>query len=111
MAVSAPPVINAVESGAVGGGGGGSSGAAELPQQVTSMAIGMSMERTLGGDGVGGIEKKKRGRPRKYSPPDGSMALQLSSPGFSPSSSEFSPKRGRGRPPGSGKRQLLAALG
>ncbi|RWR82384.1 AT-hook motif nuclear-localized protein 1-like protein [Cinnamomum micranthum f. kanehirae] len=103
-AVSASPATNVVESGVVGGGG--SSGAAALPQQVMNMAIGMSMERTLGSEGVGGIDKKKRGRPRKYGP-DGSMALQL----FSPSSSEFSPKRGRGRPPGSGKRQLLAALG
>ncbi|KAH9302594.1 hypothetical protein KI387_014177, partial [Taxus chinensis] len=53
--------------------------------------------------------KRKRGRPRKYGP-DGSMALALhpisSTPGFSPSE-----KRGRGRPPGSGKKQQLAALG
>lgn len=54
--------------------------------------------------------KRKRGRPRKYGP-DGNMALALaplsSTPGlFSPSQ-----KRGRGRPPGSGKKQQLAALG
>ncbi|XP_077230897.1 AT-hook motif nuclear-localized protein 1-like [Tasmannia lanceolata] len=70
-----------------------------------NMAISMSMERSLGGD----FEKKKRGRPRKYSP-DGGMTLALSPPFYS-SPMEFSPKRGRGRPPGSGKRQLLAALG
>lgn len=57
--------------------------------------------------------KKKRGRPRKYGP-DGSVSLALS-----PSSPKTlhsavaggSQKRGRGRPPGSGKKQLLASLG
>ncbi|XP_057850567.1 AT-hook motif nuclear-localized protein 10 isoform X2 [Cryptomeria japonica] len=53
--------------------------------------------------------KRKRGRPRKYGP-DGSMALALTPIS---STSNFSPseKRGRGRPPGSGKKQQLAALG
>lgn len=62
--------------------------------------------------------KKKRGRPRKYGP-DGSMALALT-PSFSVSGypavqgsgqgSESSAKR-RGRPPGSGKKLQLEALG
>jgi len=55
--------------------------------------------------------KRKRGRPRKYGP-DGSMALALSPfsalPGMTGSSSQ---KRGRGRPPGTGRKQQLAALG
>ncbi|XP_057449687.1 AT-hook motif nuclear-localized protein 8-like [Lotus japonicus] len=45
--------------------------------------------------------KRKRGRPRKYSP-DGNIALGLAP---SPSSSA---KKNRGRPPGSGKKQLHA---
>lgn len=56
--------------------------------------------------------KKKRGRPRKYGP-DGTVAI-LIKPFPSPTSlSPLSPlqKRGRGRPPGSGKNQQLAALG
>ncbi|EPS58236.1 hypothetical protein M569_16579, partial [Genlisea aurea] len=73
-----------------------------------------------------GIEpaKKKRGRPRKYSP-DNSIGLGLSpaaggqissavghvdSSGGTPSS-ETPLKRNRGRPPGSGKRQLNALAG
>ncbi|XP_074573369.1 AT-hook motif nuclear-localized protein 1-like [Curcuma longa] len=51
---------------------------------------------------------KKRGRPRKYGS-DG-MALALTSPSSgSPFSSDG--KQSKGRPPGSGKNQLLAALG
>eukprot|EP01018_Ginkgo_biloba_P032294 Gb_40521 [translate_table: standard] len=74
---------------------------------VVSQGINVSI-----GTGMQRVEpvKRKRGRPRKYGP-DGSMALALaplsSAPGlFSPSQ-----KRGRGRPPGSGKKQQLAALG
>ncbi|KAG7958137.1 hypothetical protein I3843_10G004400 [Carya illinoinensis] len=60
--------------------------------------------------------KKKRGRPRKYDA-DGNLSLSYTvppPPGFtlSPSSPpEFSSKRGRGRPSGSGNWQLLASLG
>eukprot|EP00252_Welwitschia_mirabilis_P003684 TRINITY_DN1373_c1_g1_i1.p1 TRINITY_DN1373_c1_g1~~TRINITY_DN1373_c1_g1_i1.p1 ORF type:complete len:170 (-),score=15.58 TRINITY_DN1373_c1_g1_i1:136-645(-) len=56
--------------------------------------------------------KRKRGRPRKYGP-DGSMALALAPISSSLSSGAFTPlqKRGRGRPPGSGRRQQLAAFG
>ncbi|XP_011625423.1 AT-hook motif nuclear-localized protein 10 isoform X1 [Amborella trichopoda] len=59
--------------------------------------------------------KRKRGRPRKYGP-DGTMALALTpatpvSAGFPGSPSSSSLKKARGRPPGSGKKQQLAALG
>ncbi|KAI4327270.1 hypothetical protein L6164_019753 [Bauhinia variegata] len=61
--------------------------------------------------------KKKRGRPRKYSP-DGNIALGLAPTPMSSSagqgdssgtpSTEPSAKKNRGRPPGSGKKQLDA---
>lgn len=62
------------------------------------------------------LAKKKRGRPRKYSP-DGNIALGLAPTHASPSSapaagdsgaSDAPPKKHRGRPPGSGKKQLDA---
>ncbi|KAL2609791.1 hypothetical protein R1flu_028364 [Riccia fluitans] len=56
--------------------------------------------------------KRKRGRPRKYPGADGSpggMSLALT-PLASKSPLSPSEKRGRGRPPGSGKKQQLAAL-
>ncbi|XP_042382523.1 AT-hook motif nuclear-localized protein 9-like [Zingiber officinale] len=76
------------------------------------------------GEGVSQAEpvKRKRGRPRKYGP-DGSVALALSPisssapSGFaigSRSASESgapTEKRGRGRPPGTGRKQLLASFG
>ncbi|CAL9052963.1 AT-hook motif nuclear-localized protein 8-like [Musa acuminata AAA Group] len=62
---------------------------------------------------VGEPVKKKRGRPRKYGP-DGSMALALTPPssvsGYSNNPADPAAKR-RGRPPGSGKKQQLDALG
>ncbi|KAK4769793.1 hypothetical protein SAY87_030325 [Trapa incisa] len=56
--------------------------------------------------------KRKRGRPRKYGT-DGSVSLALSSASISPSPGSLGPiqKRGRGRPPGSGKKQQLASFG
>ncbi|KAL6126143.1 hypothetical protein ACLB2K_074194 [Fragaria x ananassa] len=55
--------------------------------------------------------KRKRGRPRKYGP-DGTVSLALSpSSSSNPGMVVSSPKRGRGRPPGSGKKQQLATLG
>lgn len=63
--------------------------------------------------------KKKRGRPRKYAP-DGNIALRLaptespashggdSGGGGDTSASKPPAKRNRGRPPGTGKRQLDA---
>lgn len=71
-----------------------------------------------GGVAVSGGElvKKKRGRPRKYGP-DGSIGLGLKSAaaaggqsGGGGSSSNPDGKR-RGRPPGSGKKKQLDALG
>lgn len=62
--------------------------------------------------------KKKRGRPRKYAP-DGQVSLGLSPiPCASNKSKDSSsltdpnaPKRARGRPPGTGRKQRLANLG
>ncbi|KAI8549245.1 hypothetical protein RHMOL_Rhmol06G0011000 [Rhododendron molle] len=78
---------------------------------------------------VGDPVKKKRGRPRKYGP-DGAISLGLTpataprpaavaqpTPTFSPSSHTPTPaspsslKKGRGRPPGSSKKQQMEALG
>ncbi|OIW09848.1 hypothetical protein TanjilG_15330 [Lupinus angustifolius] len=59
--------------------------------------------------------KKKRGRPRKYAPTDGAVSLKLSpisgDANCTPGSITPSEKKGRGRPPGSGRKQQLASLG
>lgn len=52
---------------------------------------------------------KKRGRPRRYDRDEG-MALALT-PISASSPGPFFQKRSRGRPPGSGNKQRLAALG
>ncbi|KAK4803897.1 hypothetical protein SAY86_003714 [Trapa natans] len=68
--------------------------------------------------------KKKRGRPRKYGP-DGTMSLALTPGGITAQSAGFSSqapssggslspgtlKKSRGRPPGSGRKKQLEALG
>ncbi|KAB5569180.1 hypothetical protein DKX38_002973 [Salix brachista] len=56
-------------------------------------------------------EKRKRGRPRKYGA-DGAVSLALS-PSLSTHPGTITPsqKRGRGRPPGTGKKQQLASRG
>lgn len=59
--------------------------------------------------------KKKRGRPRKYGP-EGKVALGLlpmsgTAPDSTPNSVTPIPKKARGRPPGSGRKQRLAAVG
>ncbi|XP_043693550.1 AT-hook motif nuclear-localized protein 9-like [Telopea speciosissima] len=57
--------------------------------------------------------RRKRGRPRKYGT-DGTVSLALSplSSSAPPASSTApSQKRGRGRPPGTGRKQQLASLG
>uniref|UniRef100_A0A5B7ALK8 AT-hook motif nuclear-localized protein n=1 Tax=Davidia involucrata TaxID=16924 RepID=A0A5B7ALK8_DAVIN len=94
------------------GGGGGGDGSAVTATPNTS---------------TGEQTKRKRGRPRKYAP-DGAMALGLTSPpplpyqaagGFSSppthqvgkAVSPSSGKKSRGRPPGSGQKQQVAALG
>ncbi|PQM36135.1 AT-hook motif nuclear-localized protein 9-like [Prunus yedoensis var. nudiflora] len=64
--------------------------------------------------GTNVLVKRKRGRPRKYEMvgEEGNVAALVSaSPGtYSGSYSESLPKRGRGRPKGSGKLQLLSPL-
>ncbi|KAL6979587.1 hypothetical protein U1Q18_021245 [Sarracenia purpurea var. burkii] len=57
--------------------------------------------------------KRKRGRPRKYGPDRTNMSLGLSPMSSTPPSGSITPtpKRGRGRPPGSGRKQQLAHLG
>ncbi|XAR63074.1 hypothetical protein NMG60_11022887 [Bertholletia excelsa] len=55
--------------------------------------------------------RRKRGRPRKYGP-DGTVSLGLSpTSSSSPLSGSPSQKRGRGRPPGTGRNQQIASLG
>lgn len=54
-----------------------------------------------------GSEKKKRGRPRKYSS-DGNIALGLAPTTNASSSSAEPSKKHRGRPPGSSKKQMDA---
>ncbi|XP_009112944.1 AT-hook motif nuclear-localized protein 5 [Brassica rapa] len=67
------------------------------------------------------LVKKKRGRPRKYAP-DGQVSLRLSPVACSSAGSNKAkdssavtdpnaPKRARGRPPGTGRKQRLANLG
>jgi hypothetical protein len=83
---------------------------------TTTTTMNMATNTTTGSGELFG--KKKRGRPRKYDA-DGNLRLSYTvppPPGFalspsSPHSSEYSSKRGRGRPPGSGNWQLLASLG
>lgn len=55
--------------------------------------------------------RRKRGRPRKYGP-DAKVLLSLPS-SSSPPATTSSPtqKRGRGRPPGTGRKQQLASIG
>ncbi|OMP00455.1 hypothetical protein COLO4_12694 [Corchorus olitorius] len=55
--------------------------------------------------------KRKRGRPRKYGP-DGTVSLALT-PASATHPGTITPtqKRGRGRPPGTGRKQQLASLG
>ncbi|XP_022970133.1 AT-hook motif nuclear-localized protein 5-like [Cucurbita maxima] len=74
---------------------------------------GMSINASAGVNS-GEPVKRKRGRPRKYAP-DGQVSLGLSpmSVGskLSPGMSLLTPRRRRGRPPGSGRKQQLAQLG
>lgn len=55
--------------------------------------------------------RRKRGRPRKYGP-DGKVSLALSSASATPQGmSSLTEKRGRGRPPGTGRKQHSAPFG
>lgn len=92
-------------SGGGGGGGGDASAGGSTPGTSQGLNMNMGSEQM----------KRKRGRPRKYGP-DGTMALALvpqSGGGFSspPAASPNSMKKARGRPPGSGKKHQLEALG
>lgn len=95
-------------------GGGGSNIGTTLP--LESLAISSQGVNMSGHTGVpsGETVKRKRGRPRKYGA-DRVVSLALS-PSPTPSSNpgtmtQGGPKRGRGRPPGSGKKQQLASFG
>lgn len=65
-----------------------------------------------GAASTGEPAKRKRGRPRKYGA-DGSVSLALTptTPASHPGTVPQVQKRGRGRPPGSGKKQQLASFG
>ncbi|XP_010413429.1 PREDICTED: AT-hook motif nuclear-localized protein 11 [Camelina sativa] len=91
--------------------GGGSTGFVSPPLQVesspadSSATVGAAVAPPPSGDTS---VKRKRGRPRKYGQ-DGSVSLALS-----PSVSNVSPnssKRGRGRPPGSGRKHRQSSIG
>ncbi|KAG6391118.1 hypothetical protein SASPL_148869 [Salvia splendens] len=106
-----------VQPNAGGGGGGpavaasGSSFHVENPSQHFSYSRGIAV--ALPGGEL--VQKKKRGRPRKYAPDGANMGLGLS-PMSAPKPSStlvVSPgeKARRGRPPGTGWKQKLAPLG
>lgn len=104
--------------------GGGPSG--PFPTMTMPAGTGMTVATSGGSMGSQGDPvRRKRGRPRKYMTTDAEgNVIPLNTPlstlplpispavggGGSPSSSP-SEKRSRGRPPGSGKKQQLAALG
>ncbi|XP_020532771.1 AT-hook motif nuclear-localized protein 10 isoform X2 [Jatropha curcas] len=93
-------------------------------------AVGVDVDVDVDGFNMNSGEpiKRKRGRPRKYSPPHGSISLNLTSPlshhqqqspllhqsGFqsppSPTTSSLA-KKARGRPPGSTRKNQLSSLG
>ncbi|KAK8939144.1 hypothetical protein KSP39_PZI011425 [Platanthera zijinensis] len=84
-------------------------GVAATAAEEENHAEGMGMETGMIGSDE--LMRKKRGRPKKHEPESMAMALTPSSPSLFSSGSDFSGKRGRGRPPGSGRCQLLANLG
>ncbi|KAL2335954.1 hypothetical protein Fmac_010400 [Flemingia macrophylla] len=91
-------------------GGGGSIGST-LPLESSGIPSPCVNVSASSGAVTGETVKRKRGRPRKYGP-DGAVSLALtSSPASLPGSLSQGQKRGRGRPPGSGKKQQLASLG
>ncbi|KAK8967445.1 hypothetical protein KSP40_PGU019640 [Platanthera guangdongensis] len=116
----------ALQSSAMGGSGGlrvvgGSQGSAfQAASPPTISPHGVNIVPGAGA-GLGEPVKRKRGRPRKYGS-DGSVSLALSPLSSPPSvsgtasgglSGSGAPnlKRGRGRPPGTGRKQQLASLG
>lgn len=62
------------------------------------------------GSGRDSVVKKKRGRPRKYAQNESHMVFGLT-PGPLSGSISPNPKKNRGRPPGSGRKQRLANVG
>ncbi|KAJ0966681.1 hypothetical protein J5N97_023598 [Dioscorea zingiberensis] len=63
---------------------------------------GSNPDAEAAGSDRGGARRRKRGRPRKYGP-DGLSSF--------PAATAAAPKRGRGRPPGTGRRQQMGFLG
>ncbi|KAF9623915.1 hypothetical protein IFM89_006642 [Coptis chinensis] len=93
---------------------GGSSAGATFPTEPQSGILHHGVNTIMPpGMPSGEPMKRKRGRPRKYGP-DGAVSLALSpisSTPPAPSSVSPNQKRGRGRPPGTGRKQQLASLG
>lgn len=93
----------------IGGGNIGSS----LPMESSAISShGVNVGAPTGAP-PGEPVKRKRGRPRKYGT-DGTVSLALTPTPTSsshPGALTSSQKRGRGRPPGTGKKQQLASLG
>ncbi|XP_043716754.1 AT-hook motif nuclear-localized protein 9-like [Telopea speciosissima] len=96
----------------IGGSSAGSALQVEPSSAISPHSSNVSVPGTTGAP-QGEPVRRKRGRPRKYGP-DGTVSLALSPVSTSaPPSSSISPtqKRGRGRPPGTGRKQQLASLG
>lgn len=94
--------------------GGSSSGLAMVVEPTSTI-----LSDSRGGIGVPSMQpsatptpmRRKRGRPRKYGV-DGKMSLNRSSVSVTPPvMNTLTEKRGRGRPPGSGRKQPLAPFG
>nr|DAD18894.1 TPA_asm: hypothetical protein HUJ06_020357 [Nelumbo nucifera] len=94
----------------IGGGSVGSTFQVESSSTISPHGVNVSVPSGMPPSGE--PVRRKRGRPRKYGP-DGTVALALSplSSTPSPASHPLTQKRGRGRPPGTGRKQQLASLG
>lgn len=89
------------------------SGGSTFPVESSSAMTVSLHDGNVTGMPSGEPVKRKRGRPRKYGP-DGAVSLALSpisSTPPAPASLTATQKRGRGRPPGTGRKQQLASLG
>ncbi|XP_015947284.1 AT-hook motif nuclear-localized protein 9 [Arachis duranensis] len=91
---------------------GGSTIGSTMPLESSGMSSQCVNVGAPSGAPPGEPVKRKRGRPRKYGP-DGTVSLALTpTPATHPGTmTQQGQKRGRGRPPGSGKKQQLASLG
>lgn len=90
---------------------GGTSMGSTIPVESSTMAARAVSVGAPSATPPGEPIRRKRGRPRKYGP-DAKVLLPLPSPSSSPATT--SPplqKRGRGRPPGTGRKQQLASIG